>query len=54
MKEASPTHNLGFPRMGDCGLKTRGWEETKAALKNMIEAARQMRTAAVPQAVARS
>lgn len=27
----------------DCGLKTRGWEETKAALKNMIEAAQQMR-----------
>ena len=27
----------------DCGLKTRGWEETKAALKNMIEAARRMR-----------
>lgn len=30
----------------DCGLKTRGWEETKAALKNMIEAARRMRTRA--------
>jgi len=27
----------------DCGLKTRGWEETKAALINMIQAARQLR-----------
>jgi len=27
----------------DCGLKTRGWEETKAALKNMIAAARGLR-----------
>ena len=27
----------------DCGLKTRGWAETTAALKNMVEAARRMR-----------
>ncbi len=27
----------------DCGLKTRGWPETEAALKNMVEAARRMR-----------
>lgn len=27
----------------DCGLKTRGWEETKAALRNLVEAARGMR-----------
>lgn len=27
----------------DCGLKTRGWPETEAALKNMVEAARIMR-----------
>lgn len=27
----------------DCGLKTRGWPETKAALKNMVDAAKQMR-----------
>lgn len=27
----------------DCGLKTRGWPETKAALKNMVEAAKEMR-----------
>jgi 5-methyltetrahydropteroyltriglutamate--homocysteine methyltransferase len=27
----------------DCGLKTRGWEETKAALHNMISAARELR-----------
>jgi 5-methyltetrahydropteroyltriglutamate--homocysteine methyltransferase len=22
----------------DCGLKTRGWEETQASMKNMVEA----------------
>lgn len=27
----------------DCGLKTRGWEETKASIKNLVEAARQLR-----------
>jgi 5-methyltetrahydropteroyltriglutamate--homocysteine methyltransferase len=27
----------------DCGLKTRGWPETEAALANMIEAARRLR-----------
>lgn len=27
----------------DCGLKTRGWEETKAALKNMVEAVKTFR-----------
>ena len=27
----------------DCGLKTRGWDETKAALINMIAAAKQLR-----------
>jgi 5-methyltetrahydropteroyltriglutamate--homocysteine methyltransferase len=27
----------------DCGLKTRGWDETLAALKNMVQAAREMR-----------
>jgi 5-methyltetrahydropteroyltriglutamate--homocysteine methyltransferase len=30
----------------DCGLKTRGWTETTAALKNMVEAARRMRQTA--------
>ena len=30
----------------DCGLKTRAWPETKAALKNLVEAARVLRTAA--------
>ena len=29
----------------DCGLKTRGWAETEAALKNMVAAAQQMRAA---------
>ena len=27
----------------DCGLKTRDWSETKASMKNMVNAARQMR-----------
>lgn len=27
----------------DCGLKTRGWEETKAQLTNMVEAAKEFR-----------
>jgi len=27
----------------DCGLKTRGWEETERALRNMVAAAREMR-----------
>lgn len=27
----------------DCGLKTRGWEEVRAALRNMVEAARRLR-----------
>jgi hypothetical protein len=27
----------------DCGLKTRGWEETKQALKNMVSVAKIMR-----------
>ena len=28
----------------DCGLKTRGWQETEAALVNMVAAARQLRS----------
>ncbi len=27
----------------DCGLKTRGWEETLPALKNLVAAAKEMR-----------
>jgi 5-methyltetrahydropteroyltriglutamate--homocysteine methyltransferase len=27
----------------DCGLKTRGWPETEAALRNMVQAARVLR-----------
>ena len=30
----------------DCGLKTRGWDETKAALVNMVEAAKRLRETA--------
>ncbi|QJE98851.1 5-methyltetrahydropteroyltriglutamate--homocysteine S-methyltransferase [Luteolibacter luteus] len=30
----------------DCGLKTRGWEEVRPALINMVEAARKLRAAA--------
>ncbi len=29
----------------DCGLKTRGWEETTKALKNMVAVARELREA---------
>ena len=29
----------------DCGLKTRAWPETRAALANMVQAARELRTA---------
>ncbi len=32
----------------DCGLKTRAWPETEAALRNMVEAARQLREQLVP------
>jgi 5-methyltetrahydropteroyltriglutamate--homocysteine methyltransferase len=32
----------------DCGLKTRGWEETLPSLRHMVEAARQLRGAARP------
>ncbi|MBP3194207.1 MAG: 5-methyltetrahydropteroyltriglutamate--homocysteine S-methyltransferase [Cardiobacteriaceae bacterium] len=28
----------------DCGLKTRGWAETKPALKNMVDAAKELRS----------
>jgi 5-methyltetrahydropteroyltriglutamate--homocysteine methyltransferase len=27
----------------DCGLKTRGWDETLASLRNMVEAAKLLR-----------
>jgi 5-methyltetrahydropteroyltriglutamate--homocysteine methyltransferase len=27
----------------DCGLKTRGWEETRASLRNMVRAAHRLR-----------
>ncbi len=38
----------------DCGLKTRAWAETEAALVNMVAAARQLRRshARQPRAVA--
>ena len=29
----------------DCGLKTRGWPETKAALENMVSVAKKLRLA---------
>ena len=46
-----PPHNLWVNP--DCGLKTRGWAETEAALKNMVTAARVLRQAyrASPAAV---
>jgi 5-methyltetrahydropteroyltriglutamate--homocysteine methyltransferase len=27
----------------DCGLKTRGWREVQASLRNMVEAAKSLR-----------
>lgn len=33
----------------DCGLKTRGWPETQAALANMVEAARRLRAEVVSE-----
>jgi 5-methyltetrahydropteroyltriglutamate--homocysteine methyltransferase len=30
----------------DCGLKTRGWPETRAALANMVQAAQNLRQSA--------
>ncbi|MGH2983113.1 MAG: 5-methyltetrahydropteroyltriglutamate--homocysteine S-methyltransferase, partial [Solirubrobacterales bacterium] len=32
----------------DCGLKTRAWPETEQSLRNMVEAARQVREELVP------
>lgn len=34
----------------DCGLKTRGWKEVEPALRNMVEAAKQMRSKAKAEA----
>lgn len=35
----------------DCGLKTRGWPETEAALRNMVEAAKVMRRTACDKTI---
>jgi len=32
----------------DCGLKTRGWEEVDTSLRNMVQAAKQLREELVP------
>jgi 5-methyltetrahydropteroyltriglutamate--homocysteine methyltransferase len=32
----------------DCGLKTRAWPETEQSLRNMVQAARQLREQLVP------
>jgi 5-methyltetrahydropteroyltriglutamate--homocysteine methyltransferase len=32
----------------DCGLKTRAWEEVDASLRNMVQAAKQLREELVP------
>ncbi|MES2887511.1 MAG: 5-methyltetrahydropteroyltriglutamate--homocysteine S-methyltransferase [Pseudomonadota bacterium] len=34
----------------DCGLKTRGWPETEAALRHMVAAAKRLRTELAPRA----
>ena len=36
----------------DCGLKTRGWEETLPSLRNMVQAARQLRPVPAPTGAA--
>jgi 5-methyltetrahydropteroyltriglutamate--homocysteine methyltransferase len=36
----------------DCGLKTRGWPETKAALEAMVEAAKELRATVKKSAAA--
>jgi len=41
--EVIPAENLWINP--DCGLKTRGWPETEAALGNMVQAAREVREA---------
>jgi len=41
LKEVLPSEQLWINP--DCGLKTRKWEETKASLKNMVEAVKQVR-----------
>jgi 5-methyltetrahydropteroyltriglutamate--homocysteine methyltransferase len=38
-----PPHHLWVNP--DCGLKTRGWPETEAALRHMVQAARDLRAA---------
>ncbi|MEM9981227.1 MAG: 5-methyltetrahydropteroyltriglutamate--homocysteine S-methyltransferase, partial [Bacteroidota bacterium] len=40
-KEVLPLQNIWVNP--DCGLKTRKWEETKSAIKNMVQGAREMR-----------
>jgi 5-methyltetrahydropteroyltriglutamate--homocysteine methyltransferase len=32
----------------DCGLKTRGWPETRSALQKMVECAKSMRSTLQP------
>ena len=49
MKKAAavvPAQNLWVNP--DCGLKTRGWPETEAALRHMVEAARDLRAQELP------
>lgn len=41
--EVIPARNLWVNP--DCGLKTRGWQETEEALRNMIEATKRIRKA---------
>jgi 5-methyltetrahydropteroyltriglutamate--homocysteine methyltransferase len=45
-EEALPRERLWVAP--DCGLKTRAWPETEAALRNMVDAARQLREQQVP------
>ena len=46
VEEALPREQLWVGP--DCGLKTRGYEEVEASLRNMVNAARQLREELAP------
>lgn len=48
--EVFPVENLWVNP--DCGLKTRGWPETEAALRHMVEAAQEVRKRLLEEATA--
>jgi len=46
--EVVPVENLWVNP--DCGLKTRGWPETEAALRHMVQAANEVRARLLEEA----